>query len=393
VFLPGIEKHSNSIDARTRRAVRLLLSLAFAGAILSAAIGCGKKPLPQTEVRKITRQMVFAAKIASDNRADVGMRPETLPRAVGKNAPPPGVTDHIYVTLPGGRNGQTDPAVLSAVQAALDRVASQHELQRQDLRGAPGRARFCYIFAGHVTQFVELISPLLARRGTLPARQGKTQGARLAIIIDDLGYDPSAADTLLSLPYPITVAVLPHLSHSADIAEEAFRRGYQVLLHLPMESAGDEKHENIELRVGTSSADAERLLAGMLDTVPHAAGVNNHQGSLATSDAKLMAALMPALKERDLFFVDSRTTAQTVACDAARDAQVRSVSRSVFLDDTQTLEAVKQQLARAVRDARAKGFAIAIGHPHPTTLQALQEFLPQLESHGVSLVFVSELVQ
>jgi polysaccharide deacetylase 2 family uncharacterized protein YibQ len=353
--------------------------------------GCGKKPLAQPEVRKITRQMVFAAKYASDNKVEVGMRPETLPRAAGKNAPP-GVTDHIYVTIPGGQNGQLDPAILSAVQAALDRVASQHELKKQDLPGAPGRVRFCYIFAGRITQSVDLIAPLIARRPNHPAR-GKSQGARVAIIIDDLGYDPGTADTLLSLPYPITVAVLPHLSHSADIAEEAFRRGYQVLLHLPMESNGDEKHEIMELRIGTSPLDAGRMLAGMLDTVPHAAGVNNHQGSLATSDAKLMAALMPALKERDLFFVDSRTTAKTVACDAAREAHVRSVSRNVFLDDTQSLEAVRQQLALAVRDARAKGFAIAIGHPHPATLQALQEILPQLESHGIHLVFVSELVQ
>lgn len=390
--LPGIENHSNPANGRAIRAACLFISLTLAATLLSVLAGCGKKPLAQLEVRKITRQMVFAAKNASDNKVEVGMRPETLPRAAGKNAPPPGVTDHIYVTIPGGQDGQPDTAILDSVQRALDRVAAQHELKRQDLPGAPGRVRFCYIFAGHITQSVDLIAPLIARRGISPTR-GKSKGARLAIIVDDLGYDPAAADTLLGLPYPITVAVLPHLSHSADIAEEAFRRGYQVLLHLPMESNGDEKHENIELRIGTSTSDAGRMLAGMLDTVPHAAGVNNHQGSLATSDAKLMAALMPALKERDLFFVDSRTTAKTVACDEARKANVRSASRNVFLDDTQTVEAVKQQLALAVRDARAKGFAIAIGHPHPATLQALQEILPQLEAHGISLVFVSELVQ
>ncbi len=370
----------------------------FALLLPVALAGCGKKPLAPPEVRKITRQMVFAAKNASDNKVEVGMRPETLSResgarAGGKNAPPQGVTDHIYITLPGGQNGQPDPAVLTAVRAALDRVAAEHELTRQDLPGASGRVRFCYIFAGRMTQSVELIAPLLARRRETSVRPGKPQAARLAIIIDDLGYDRGASDALLSLPYPLTVAVLPHLSHSADVAEEAYRRGYQVLLHLPMESNGDEKRENIELRTGTSTSDSARILAAMLDTVPHAVGVNNHQGSMATADAALMAALMPALKERDLFFIDSRTTPRTVACDAAHSANVRAASRNVFLDDTQSLEAVKQQLALAVRDARAQGFAIAIGHPHPVTLRALQEFLPEIETYGISLVFVSDLVR
>jgi hypothetical protein len=105
-----------------------------------------------------------------------------------------------------------------------------------------------------------------------------------------------------------------------------------------------------------------------------------------------MNALMPGLRDRDLFFIDSRTTAQSVAADAARKAGVPTASRNVFLDDTETPEYVKQQIALAVHDARKNGFAIAIGHPHAGTLQALQEMLPQVEGHGVTLVFVSEVV-
>jgi polysaccharide deacetylase 2 family uncharacterized protein YibQ len=364
--------------------------------VLVGLAGCSKKPLSPPEVRRITREMVFAARNAAGSKVEVGMRPETLPLpgvpAANRNAPPTGVTDHIYITLPGGAVGQPDAAAISAIRAAIDRVAAQHKLTPQELRGAPGRVRFAYLFAGRITHSVELIAPVIARRVSSP-RSGKPQGPCLAIIIDDLGYDTAAADTLLSMPYPLTMSVIPHLIHSADVAEEAHRRGYEVLLHLPMESNAGEKSEAIELRRGASVADAERLLAGMLDTVPHAVGVNNHQGSLATADAALMNALMPALRERDFFFIDSRTTAQTVAIQAAGCAGVPSASRNVFLDDTETLGYVKQQLALAVREAQKNGSAIAIGHPHAGTLQALREMLPQIEGHGVTLVFASELVR
>jgi uncharacterized protein len=380
-----------------RRCVPFRSVLVFVVVVaLVGLAGCSKKPLTPAEVRRITREMVFAARNAAGGKMEVGMRPETFSQsgvpAANRNAPPPGVTDHIYITLPGGAVGQPDAGAISAIRAAIDRVAAQHKLTRQDFRGAPGRERFAYLFAGRITHSVELIAPVIARRVS-SLRAGKPQGPRLAIIIDDLGYDTAAADTLLSLPYPLTVSVLPHLIHSADVAEEAHRRGYEVLLHLPMESNAGEKSEAIELRRGASAADAERLLAGMLDTVPHAAGVNNHQGSLATADAALMNALMPALRERDFFFIDSRTTAQTVAIQAAGRASVPSASRNVFLDDTETLDYVKQQLALAVRDAQKNGSAIAIGHPHAVTLRALGEMLPQIEGRGVTLVFASELVR
>ena len=131
----------------------------------------------------------------------------------------------------------------------------------------------------------------------------------------------------------------------------------------------------------------------MLETVPYAAGVNNHEGSRSTSDTKLMSELMPLLRNRKLFFVDSRTTAATVAESAAHSAGVRATSRNVFLDDEQSAAAIRKQFELAVRDAREKGSALAIGHPHPETLQVLSEMLPKTELLGVNLVFASDLVQ
>jgi len=131
----------------------------------------------------------------------------------------------------------------------------------------------------------------------------------------------------------------------------------------------------------------------MLATVPDAAGVNNHQGSLATSDPQLMAELMPLLRAHHLFFVDSRTIAATTAYDQAQSAGVPSAFRNVpFLDDVPDVAAIRKQLELAFKDAREKHEAIAIGHPHPETLQALSEVLPEAESQGIRLVHVSELV-
>lgn len=226
------------------------------------------------------------------------------------------------------------------------------------------------------------------------ARVEKTsRGPRLAIIIDDMGNDQSEAKPVLALPFPVTVSVLPHLDYSAQTADAAWRRGDQVILHLPMQPIEDgAKDETIELRPGMPASQVRSTLTGMLATVPHAIGVNNHEGSRATADPRLMAELMPLLRERGLFFIDSRTTAATVAYEAAERAGVRAASRKVFLDDTPTHDAVLAQLDLAARDAVRDGSAIAIGHPHPETIAALEEGVPKLERRGVHVVFASELV-
>lgn len=218
-------------------------------------------------------------------------------------------------------------------------------------------------------------------------------GPRLAIIIDDLGGDLAAADAIFSLHYPLTLSILPNHPHSAEIAEQARRRGYQVMLHLPMQSLANETPEPQELRAGMSSAEVSRTLTEMLRTVPYVSGVNNHQGSLVTSDPHMMAELMPLLRQRNLFFIDSRTTAATVAYDAAQSAGVPSSFRNVpFLDDVRDLSAIRKQLELAIRDAKEKGRGIAIGHPHPETLRALSQLLPLVEGQGVHLVYASDLV-
>ena len=232
---------------------------------------------------------------------------------------------------------------------------------------------------GHATPH----PPSAARAGT----------PRLAIILDDFGTDRSVADSVFALPYPLTLSFLPYHANSREIAEEAHRRGYEVMLHLPMQSLGNERPEAQQLHSGMNSSQISEVLSGMLQNVPYAVGVNNHQGSLATTDGPLMADLMVILRDRNLFFIDSRTTPATVAYDAAQNASVRSAFRNVpFLDDVEEVPAIRKQLQLALRDAQEKGEAIAIGHPHPETLRALSEFLPQAEAQGVHLVHASDLV-
>ena len=217
--------------------------------------------------------------------------------------------------------------------------------------------------------------------------------AKLAILLDDLGSDSAAAEEIFRMPYPLTISVLPGHAHSVDIANEARQRGHEVMLHLPMQSVGKEQPEAQELRPGMGSAQVTTLVEQFLGEVPGVKGVNNHQGSQATADAALMNELMSALREHHLFYVDSRTTAATVAYDAAKQDGVAAAFRNVpFLDDVETDAAIEKQLALAIREAREKGEAIAIGHPHAATLRALRVMLPKAQGEGVRLVFVSQLV-
>jgi uncharacterized protein len=351
--------------------------------IFACLIGCGKKPIKKQEIRAITSEIVAAAQKTTQHKSEIAIRPEV--QSADADATHPSADD-VYLTL-------SDASQANGLRRALDEIARRHKLSISETT-SDSVVRLDFLFKGTRTHTVHVVTPVVAQAYAPVSRSGAKSGPKLAIILDDMGYDRAAADAAFKLQIPITLSVIPHLPLSAEVAEEAYRRGDQVLLHLPMEAKADEaKAEPIELRVGMKADQVERDLEGMLETVPHAMGVNNHQGSRATADATLMAELMPALRRRNLFFIDSRTTAATVAYDAAERAGVRSASRKVFLDDMPKRDAILAQLDLAARDAESDGFAIAIGHPHPATIAALVEAAPRLESRGVRFVFVSDVVR
>jgi hypothetical protein len=216
-----------------------------------------------------------------------------------------------------------------------------------------------------------------------------------AIIIDDLGENLAKVHQLLALPYPLTFSVLPHLRASAETAREARRAGREVMLHLPMEpeASSHASPGEGEIRIGMNRFEVERIIDSDLASVPEAAGVNNHMGSRATADPHLMAAVMKSLAGRHLFFVDSRTTASTVAFEEARRQGLPAFYRSVFLDDTQSVPYTLGQLRQFRRVLEDQGAALAIGHPYPSTIAALTEFLPELVGDDVELAPASQLLQ
>jgi len=293
--------------------------------------------------------------------------------------------DGVDIRLPLGVS-LSDPKAVTSLLQKLENVATKNGLTQDEPVRDANAIRFALRRSGVATHEI-----------TIAAGSAKTtapQGApRLAIILDDLGSDRMVAEAVFALHYKLTVSVLPGHPHSAEIAEEAHRRGFEVMLHLPMESIGKERPEAQELRPGMAPSLITSMVADFLARVPYAKGVNNHQGSEATADPALMSQLMPILREKNLFYIDSRTTAATVAYNAAQQSGVPSAFRNVpFLDDVEEVHAVRKQLELAFRGAKEKGEAIAIGHPHPATREALAEMLPTTKKEGIELVPASELV-
>jgi len=216
---------------------------------------------------------------------------------------------------------------------------------------------------------------------------------KIAIIIDDVGFDVDLARSFMELNSPPSLSVLPTAPHAQAIAREAMGKGVEVLLHLPMEP----KERNGEgpgagaLLARMSDEEFVETLNGHLSRIPGVKGVNNHMGSLLTEREDKMALLFRELKKRRLFFVDSRTTPQTVASKVATDMKVPVVSRSVFLDHELSQEAMKAQWERLLAMAREQGYAVVIAHPHRETLVFLREHLQNLRG-GARLVRVADIV-
>ena len=218
-------------------------------------------------------------------------------------------------------------------------------------------------------------------------------GGRLAIIIDDVGNDYLAAEEVLELPPEVTVSVLPRLHNSARIARRAHRQGREVMLHQPMQALQPKPLGPGGLTLAHTRADLASVLRDNLASVPHAAGVNNHMGSLLTAEADCMRHFMAVLKQQgDMYFVDSRTHDFTHAEATARESGLRTARRDVFIDHVRDPAAIRAQLLHAADLARKRGSAIAIGHPYPETLAALRELLPQWQQQGMILLPVSEVI-
>jgi len=218
--------------------------------------------------------------------------------------------------------------------------------------------------------------------------------AKVAIVIDDLGLDIERLRDILDIDAPIAVAVLPFLPYSREIAEEASLSGREVLLHLPMEPKDSANNDPGEGAVFTYMSEAE--VAGQvrkdIAAIPHIVGINNHMGSKFTENEKLMKIVLETAKERNLFFLDSKTTNKSAAHRLAKEMGLKTASRHVFLDNNKDdVEYIKGQILELIEIAKKRGAAVGIGHPHQTTITAIKEMLPML-NEDVEVVPLSPLI-
>ncbi|VVP31776.1 hypothetical protein PS850_04438 [Pseudomonas fluorescens] len=214
------------------------------------------------------------------------------------------------------------------------------------------------------------------------------QKAYLSLIIDDLGQNLPQDRRVLALPGPVTAAIMPDTPHATEVAREAHRTGKIVILHMPMAPATGPFAWHPELPI----EELEKRLNAAFKVVPHTAGINNHMGSRMTAQPAAMAWLMADLQRRHKFFVDSRTSAQTVAAAQAQKIALASVSRDVFLDDEPTEAAIYTQLQTAISLAHEQGSAVLIGHPYPQTLAVLERELPKLKAQGIDWIDIEQMI-
>ncbi|MCL4707796.1 divergent polysaccharide deacetylase family protein [bacterium] len=226
-------------------------------------------------------------------------------------------------------------------------------------------------------------------------RAGLRRSGKIALIIDDFGYqEQQAVAGFFSLPFLITYAVIPGLPHSEQIANHLHRLGKSVIIHMPMEALDRKVEQNgFELLVRLPAGEIRNRVRKAVKAVPHAEGMNNHMGSRATTNEALLTALFAELKQADLFFVDSQTNNETRAYALAGKAGIAAALNDTFLDNTDTVQHIKQKLLYLADLAGEKGEAIGIGHPYPNTLKALNEVGPQLQQQGITFVLVRDLVR
>ncbi len=234
---------------------------------------------------------------------------------------------------------------------------------------------------GEVQTTVFILSPVAERRRT----------GNIAIVIDDFADAPIAAH-FCAIPQPLTFSILPKATQVTALAERVRTNGHEVLVHLPMESQGGASLGANAILVGLNDEEIRRRVRRSLQNVPHARGVNNHMGSKATANERVMRLVLSELKDRNLLFLDSRTTASSVGYQMAVDMDLRAFNRDLFIDEIADTQTIREKLWELAAIAAQSGQAIGVGHNRRETLIALLAALPQLERRGFRFVPVSRLL-
>ena len=236
-------------------------------------------------------------------------------------------------------------------------------------------------------------SIILLIRPRKPLRLMVTPRGRIAIVLDDWGYNLNNLSLAGELKFPLTMSVLPNLNYSRSAAERLHQQGFEVILHLPLEPREQYRMEKNTILTGYSEEQIRNIVALDLKSIAYARGVSNHMGSRATADPRVMGVILRELKKRQLYFLDSFVSGKSVCSGLAGKIGLGFARRDVFIDNKLDKECIRGQIYRLKNKGRAKGYAIGIGHDRKATLEVLKEMVPRLEREGYKFVFVSELVK
>jgi uncharacterized protein len=225
----------------------------------------------------------------------------------------------------------------------------------------------------------------------------QAKSPKMCLVIDDGGYQKGRElELLLGFKAPLTVALIPGAEFSRELAEKLPKNGVEVMCHMPMQGHEKGKVGNNYrefLKIGITEDEVDKQMTRALDGLPNCRGINNHMGSLATADQALMAKLCRFLKMRELYVIDSRTTAKSVLGKEAIKARLPFCQRNVFLDNVETPEAIQKQMDQALKRAQKRGSVVAIAHFRLKSLEILQEAVQSLKEQGVQFVYASEIVK
>ncbi len=251
--------------------------------------------------------------------------------------------------------------------------------------------------AAPVVSLKEIKPPREARvqEKEIPTVRPKEKLGKIALVIDDWGYNLKNRNFITDNDFHVTISILPFKPFSTQIAQLAFHKQKDIIIHMPMEPQNKENY-GLEENTLLTSMDKKtiiRLMDEAFDCVPYAKGMSNHMGSKATQDLKLVRIVMEYLKKKNLFFLDSCVTPHSVCKNLAKKFRVGFAGRDVFIDNDNDSSSIKEQLFKLAQIAKRRGVAIGIGHDRPNTIAVLREMIPRLEEEGYQFVNLSEIVE
>jgi polysaccharide deacetylase 2 family uncharacterized protein YibQ len=297
---------------------------------------------------------------------------------------------HLKIDLPLQQYSRIEKSLEESLQKKGFRVLKKDEQQAKkknyylwDVEGR-NKERLSFLFSCE-----KAVTIIAKEPPTKPARN------KVALIVDDMGYSIDAINTLTSLGKPVTVAIIPYSPLALETATISKENNLEVILHLPLESINNDDRNNIEGMIysGMSDEDIVKTVKKDLRQVPYIKGVNNHMGSRVTANTRLMQIILELLKERNLFFIDSRTTGSSVAYNVAQSLGIPCAYRHVFLDGELNEKYIKGQLLKLFKQAQQNGFALGICHPSAETLKVLKDDFHLIEDYNLEPVFASQVVR